>query len=220
MRVPALCAASLWLSVIGAGTAVADEAKVAALTEAYDAKLAHVDIIREIGGMLTADQYVRFTLSDIIKAEQMTGEERKAFEKAAGERVDALDAAHTARLKELLQQTTWTELADMKPDVASDAWTLVQHSGDLEFMKDTLAKVEPLVREGKMHGSAYANMYDRVARMEGKPQYYGTQSRCVDGQFEPSEIDSPETLDTRRQELGLQPLDDYFKTLREMYGPC
>jgi len=50
-------------------------------------------------------------------------------------------------------------------------------------------------------------MLDRILSDEGKPQLYGSQ--IVDGKL--YELDSLETVDQRRAEMGMSPLADYLK---------
>jgi len=176
--------------------------------------------VQEIGSMAAADQFVRLTFMDFLKGRPMSPEEKMAFEQVGGGYIDEIDQANTARLKVLLKKVSWADLADIKPDVAADAWMIVQHSDDLDFQQQTLGEIKPLVDAGKMDGSTYANMFDRIARKQGKKQTYGTQTVCENGQIVSSEIEDAEHVDDRRAGLGLEPVDAYLERLRKMYPPC
>ncbi len=63
----------------------------------------------------------------------MSAEAKAALEKVGGSYIDAIDQANTARLKALLKKVSWLDLAGIKPDVAADAWMIVQHSDDLDL---------------------------------------------------------------------------------------
>jgi len=196
-----------------------DEANVAEAAEVHQMEKM-LPFVQEIGGMVAADQFVRLTFMDMRKSEALSAEERAALDEAIGAYIDRVDEANTARLKELLKKVSWAELADIKPDIASDAWTIVQHSDDTDFQLKTLEDIKPLVLKGKMHGSAYANMFDRIAKRQGRKQTYGTQSACENGQIVSYEIEDTENVDARRKSLGLEPLEDYLQQLRDMYSPC
>ena len=67
---------------------------------------------------------------------------------------------------------------------------------------------------------------------EGRPQRYGTQTHAstlvVDGAPHRVEricrlwpVESPERLDSLREAVGLEPIDDYLRAVGESYGaPC
>ena len=58
---------------------------------------------------------------------------------------------------------------------------------------------------------------DRVALLEERPQPYGTQLRQVDActwSYYP--LDGRASVETRRQDAGLPPLDDYKRAINAM----
>ena len=63
-------------------------------------------------------------------------------------------------------------------------------------------------------------MYDRVELAAGRRQLYGSQYKCVDGQYDVYDLKDPEGVDARRALMGMQPLQDYLEQGREFYGPC
>jgi hypothetical protein len=72
-------------------------------------------------------------------------------------------------------------------------------------------------------GNYYALLVDRVRVGDGKPQIYGTQARPLEDWkgHDPVlfPIEDAVHVDRRRAEVGLMPLNDYLKGLREMYFP-
>jgi hypothetical protein len=61
-----------------------------------------------------------------------------------------------------------------------------------------------MVKAGEADGAAYALMYDRLALSEGRPQRYGSQMRCSDGQYDVGEpVDDIDRVDSRRASVGL-----------------
>ena len=66
-------------------------------------------------------------------------------------------------------------------------------------------------------------LLDRVLVGEGKPQVYGTQGKRFEDwkgkepELEP--IEDEANVDKRRAEVGLPPLAEYVKFLKQMYLP-
>jgi len=56
-------------------------------------------------------------------------------------------------------------------------------------------------------------MKDRILMDEGKPQLYGSQIK--NGKL--YTLDSPKTVNERRKEMGLQPIEDYLKSFGVEY---
>ena len=71
------------------------------------------------------------------------------------------------------------------------------------------------VAAGEASQSNYVLLYDRVMKGEGKPQHWGTQTSCVNGEAVLDPVDDPAGLEQRRRELYLQPLDTYLKSMSE-----
>lgn len=122
------------------------------------------------------------------------------------------DRAHTARMKEIVAEFGWPTASLAGEDGASAAWLLVQHAdADPDFQRKALLLMEPLLDSGEISKREYAYLWDRTH----EPQRYGTQLHCVDGRFQPREIESPEEVDARRKAMGMVPLADYVRTARE-----
>jgi hypothetical protein len=57
----------------------------------------------------------------------------------------------------------------------------------------------------------YAYLCDRVQIGEGKPQHWGSQVKCENGNPALSPVDDMSGLDARRKELFLQPIAEYLQ---------
>jgi hypothetical protein len=67
---------------------------------------------------------------------------------------------------------------------------------------------------------AFASLRDepKVPKVgEGKKQVYGTQCKLENGEAIPEPIEDEANVDKRRAEVGLQPLAEYLKLLKEVY---
>ena len=151
---------------------------------------------------------------------------------------DSLDRAHgydqpmppadSARMEELVEQNV-DRLSDiirehgfpgnsMVGEEGSQAiWVLTQHAdGHLEFQRGVLSFMKEAVEENEVDPRHVAYLEDRVRIAQGRDQVYGTQVQFLDGMPRPFPIEDAEDVDERRDEMGLQPLEEYLRELREM----
>ena len=115
-------------------------------------------------------------------------------------------------LRRIYEKYGWPRISVVGKGAAGDYWLLVQHQ-DLAFQKQLLPALQRAVEEGEASKVNYAYLYDRVMVNEGKPQHWGTQGECKDGKAVMQPVDDPAGLQQRRDELQLQPLDEYLKML-------
>lgn len=175
----------------------------------------------EIGRIETRDQYVREIFIDMFSDPSLDAEVRAQFQKAGGVYVEAIDEINTAEFKAVMKDWTWRQLAEGENRLAGRAFHIVQHTNDDAFREETLAQIKPLAEEGLMEGQSYALMYDRVnLKKDGGKQLYGTQTKCVNGQYDVHDLEDSENVNTRRKALEMEPIEPYLDRMREHYGPC
>ncbi|HLK58470.1 MAG TPA: carboxypeptidase-like regulatory domain-containing protein [Chthonomonadaceae bacterium] len=143
-------------------------------------------------------------------------------DKAIEDRMSEIDAHNLERMKEIVRQYRWPGPDLVGVDGSEAAFLLVQHA-QLTFQKEMLPHVRRAYRAGQLQGQDYALLLDRVLVGEGKPQVYGTQAKPIaewNGQ-EPTlyPIQDEANVDKRRAEVGLFPLAEYRKMMKEMYFP-
>jgi hypothetical protein len=136
--------------------------------------------------------------------------------------MQAIDAENTARMKAIIKQHGWPGPELVGEDGTEAAFLLVQHA-DHEFQKQALPLVRKAYRAHKLQGQDYALLLDRVLIGDGKPQVYGTQAKPFD-QWQGHEpalepIADEKNVDKRRREVGLFPLAEYLRLLRQIYFP-
>jgi len=131
--------------------------------------------------------------------------------------VRKVDIANLAELDSIVTTRGWPTKAAAGVKGAGGAWTIVQHSD-----KETRARYRPILEKAMKSGDVspglYATYLDRVLVDEGKPQIYGSQFHEVNGELVPQPIEDEAHVDERRKAMGLQPLAEYTKLLREMNG--
>lgn len=180
-------------------------------------QLPRVEALAQLGAR---DQLVRQLINQWKKRPDLSAEEREIFNRASAQYMMQMDDANTRELKRLLKDISWRELSNAGGDTFIKAFFVVQHSPDHEFQAEVLRALEPLVAEGLIDSQQYAYLFDRVQLRNGEPQFYGTQLECVDGAYDVTNVRAPETIDERRDEIGLQSLEAYIQFVREYSGSC
>lgn len=124
------------------------------------------------------------------------------------------DLRHQNELKTLMPSEGWFRLSVYGKEAARAAFLIVQHAvNDQELMRNTLARLEKFVAEGEAEGQAYAMLYDRIAlEFDHRPQRYGTQVKCISGQWQPNELEDPTNVNERRKSIGMtQTIEQYLQ---------
>jgi hypothetical protein len=171
----------------------------------------------ELLKMYAEDQVFRFTLLAQQNVLRQGSPESNAARALVNE-LHTVDERNTARLKEIIAQHGWPGKSLAGEDGTAAAWLLVQHAdADPAFQRKCLDLMKPLLAKGEIERRNFAYLTDRVLTAEGKPQLYGTQFTNKDGQFVPQPIEDEANVDKRRQEMGLEPLAEYAKKLRQLY---
>ncbi len=127
-------------------------------------------------------------------------------------KVEAVDKKHTERMKEIIKEIGFPSISKLGKMGSQNAWLLVQHSPDVQFMKSYLAMMEAESdREYSMINYAY--LKDRILLNDNEPQIYGTQviTNNETKKTELYKVIDPDNLDKRRKAIGLEPIEEYMK---------
>ena len=102
---------------------------------------------------------------------------------------------------------------DKVGDAVGTFWTIIQHS-DVEIQKKYLPLFQEGAKKGDITQEGVAMLEDRINMFEGKPQRYGSQI-VEDEQGKPMlyQLLDASKVDQWRQEIGMEPLDDYLKKM-------
>ncbi len=162
------------------------------------------------------DQFARLAWMDVRLhrnwADGLNADAVSALEPALAAWLSRVDADNLLWLKADLKKNGWYKISTAGETADDAAWLLVQHAtDDLDFQRQVLTMMEPLVRQGEANTSNYALLFDRVAVNAGRMQLYGSQGQCSGPhRWTPMPIDEPSEVDKRRAEAGLPPLADYI----------
>jgi hypothetical protein len=114
-----------------------------------------------------------------------------------------LDIANQKWIKETIDQLEgWPKISEFGEAGADAFWVLVQHTPDLELMKEMLIEMQQL-SGSEINTKNIAKTTDRIQIREGKGQLYGTSYTLRDGVFSVDPIEDEEHIDERRFALGL-----------------
>jgi hypothetical protein len=132
-------------------------------------------------------------------------------------RMQAVHDRNAARLSEIVARHGWPGRALVGGEAARAAWLVLQHAiahPDLQrrgfvLLREAAARVDVAAAEVAM-------LEDRIAFFEGRPQRYGTQFDWNDnGELAPWVIENEEGVDERRRAVGLPPLAEEVRRIRE-----
>jgi hypothetical protein len=122
--------------------------------------------------------------------------------------MEAIHQRHNARMRTILAIYGWPGQSLVGADGCRAAGFVVQHAIlDLDLQRRALALLTEAVAQKEAEPFMLALLTDRVLMQDGQPQRYGTQYvGAPQGGVEPWPSAEPDTVDERRQAMGLPPL--------------
>jgi hypothetical protein len=138
-----------------------------------------------------------------------------------GDAGGSTDEHHCARLWDILDDyECWPGRRLVDDDGEAAAWILAQRAVfDPELQRRCLEALEISVACGDAPPAHYALLLDRVRMADGKDQLYGSQFvRSEDGaSVVPWPIEDAAHVDERRERVGLTPLAEQAREMREQF---
>ncbi|MBO3117489.1 hypothetical protein J4050_12065 [Winogradskyella sp. DF17] len=107
----------------------------------------------------------------------------------------------------ILETCGMPTLNEVTQEQMNAIWLGLQHNAENKYRLKYFPLIEKAVKNGDLSKQQYALMKDRMLMDEGKAQIFGSQIK--NGKL--YDLDSPETVNERRQEMGLEPIEDYLK---------
>ena len=123
-------------------------------------------------------------------------------------------------VENIIKTYGWPKRSDVGVEASSSIFSVLQHCNNTELMKRYLPQLKKLVDINEADGGQYALMVDRINLKEGKDQIYGSQYTydTINKKFYIDSVEDIKNLNKRRAEVGLQPIEEYLKSLNTMYG--
>lgn len=128
-----------------------------------------------------------------------------------------IDAPNTRRLEAIFKQYGFPDTKLVEKEGFQAFLILLQHSTSDDLREKSLKPIRRAFRRKELPPLDYANFVDRLRLRQGKAQLYGSGFEIKDGKLVLNKSEDIKNLDKRRVALGLPPLSEHVKTLKEMY---
>lgn len=121
------------------------------------------------------------------------------------------DSVNLIKVKQILDTRGWLGSKIVGEQGNATLFLVIQHA-DLKTQLQYLPMMRKAVQQGNAKGSDLALLEDRTALRQGKQQIYGSQigRDPKTGEYFVSPIRDPETVNKRRAEVGLEPIENYI----------
>ncbi|WGS83982.1 DUF6624 domain-containing protein [Methylomonas sp. UP202] len=125
-------------------------------------------------------------------------------------RMEAVHIANAAHLIAIIDEYGWPGNRLVGEEGAWAAWLIAQHAiGNPPFMRHCLTLLKQAAANKDVMPWQPAFLEDRIRMYEGKPQIYGTQFQPnKNGLLEPYPIEDSESVNERRQAVGLNTIEE------------
>jgi uncharacterized protein DUF6624 len=126
---------------------------------------------------------------------------------------------NAVRLAAIMEARGWPGRSVVGQAAADAAWLVLQHAiGDPAIMRRGLELLRSLPA-GEVDPIQVAMLDDRVRTFSGLPQLYGTQFDWDEqGEMQPRPIEDAAHVDERRAAIGLPPVAEKLREIREALG--
>src|SRR5258708_4565495 len=132
-------------------------------------------------------------------------------------RMRASRAKNSAALCPLLKQFGWPTAALAGQDGEAAAFLLLRNGASPQLQKDLLPVIIAAVKRDEIPRADFARYLDRVRLSLGLKQMFGTQVTVADGFLVLYPIEAEAQVDQRRQQYGLEPLNDFLRFVEGVY---
>ncbi|MFT4663581.1 MAG: hypothetical protein ACI8YQ_000107 [Polaribacter sp.] len=130
------------------------------------------------------------------------------------------DLKNRAIAKKVFKKHGYPGISMVGKEKSHEFWVIVQNCNmDVDFQLAVLKVTDKLIYRGEADAHDYAYLSDRVRINLGQKQIYGTQVEFnkAKNSYEPFELNKPEEVDARRQELNLESMAKYIDKMNKKY---
>ena len=140
------------------------------------------------------------------------------FQKACLEKLaETVDGPNTKRIEEIFARFGFPDTQMVGKEGLEAFMLLLQHSPSDRLREQAEKPITRAFKRKELPPQEYANFIDRLRLHQGKPQIYGSGFETKDGKLVLSRTRDPKNLDKRRKKIGLPPMSEYIKILKEFY---
>lgn len=164
-------------------------------------------LVAILDAIFQEDQKYRIQIEEI---EKQFGRESNEF-KAKWKIILEKDSINLIKIKKILDERGWLGADVIGNKGNTTLFLVIQHS-NLETQKKYLPMMREAVNKGNAIASHLALLEDRVELGMGNKQIYGSQigQDQETGEYYVSPLIDPDNVDKRREEVGLDPIQDYI----------
>ncbi|MFD9187497.1 DUF6624 domain-containing protein [Streptomyces phaeochromogenes] len=130
----------------------------------------------------------------------------------ARRRITECRRGNAEALKTIVKRHAWPTADLVGAPASTAALMILLHAPDLDFQLACRDLIAQATADGRCPAPHHAYIADHCAVELGQPQFYGT--RVDPATFRPYPVRQPRTLDERREDVGLCPLDEQMRALR------
>ncbi|WP_308013339.1 DUF6624 domain-containing protein [Streptomyces beigongshangae] len=131
---------------------------------------------------------------------------------AARNRIARCREDNAEALRTIVGRHSWPAADLVGTPASTAALMILLHAPDLDFQLACRDLIAQAVADGRCPAPHHAYIADHCAVEQGRPQFYGT--RVDPATLRPYPVRRPGTLDERRRDVGLAPLDVQMRALR------
>ena len=164
-------------------------------------------------GVYNSDQQDRLQIADMQKLVKTNSDEYKKLVL----KMRSADSVNLSIVTDILDRYGYLGKDEIGVFESQALFLVLQHA-DLPMQEKYLPMIRKAVLDKKTYPSNLALMEDRVALRQGKKQIYGSQLWINNetGKKYVRPIEDPENVNKRRQEVGLEPMEEYLKNSFQM----
>lgn len=156
------------------------------------------------------DQKYRIRLDELLKKSRTESENMELI--TLIELMNEKDSLNLIKVETIVNEYGWLGADVIGKQGNKTLFLVIQHSN-----LETQLKYLPIMREaltvGNINSNDFALLEDRIAMGQGKRQIYGSQIKIDGDEFYVYPIIEPEKVNERRSKVGLEPIEDYVKSV-------
>jgi len=130
---------------------------------------------------------------------------------------DSIDVPNTKRLDAIFAQYGFPSAATVGKDGQQAFMIVLQHAPTDDLRVKALKPITKAFKNKELLPMDYANFVDRLRLHQGQKQLYGTGFDFKDGKMVLSPTEDLTGLDKRRAKIGLLPMSEAVKMIKELY---
>jgi hypothetical protein len=166
-----------------------------------------------------ADELKAMASVDQIAANMPQGEYKEWTDERWKNFQDSVFTTHQKRLEEIFNKFGYPGYNLVGKAGSQHFWLMVQHcDSDPAFQLSVLEKLKIEVGKRNADASNFGLLTDRVKINTGEKQIFGTQvAYNASGQAYPKNLADSASVNKRRAEIGLEPIEQYLNVMTQMH---